>query len=74
MRRADAQGATVESMDLCAMRMGQRVIPQLPRWGWLAIAIIAGLLALPLYLRWFVWASGGCSSARLLQFLAPRIG
>ena len=46
----------------------------LPRWGWITRAALTAFILLPLYLRWFVYASGGCPPAALLEFFAPRLG
>lgn len=56
--------------------MRARVPPDFvtPRWAWLTLAALTALVLLPLYLRWFGWASGACVSSRVLETLMPRVG
>src|SRR5262245_3465236 len=43
----------------------------MPRRATIIVLVIAALLLLPLYLRYFMWASGPCSISRALERL-PR--
>lgn len=46
----------------------------LPRWAWLALAVVTALLLLPVYLRYFGAVVGACVRARVLDTLMPRVG
>ena len=44
---------------------------KLPLWGWITIAALTALIALPVYIQYF-WRVSGWRACQVFEYLLPR--